>query len=57
MTSQKSMKPLSGSGCGPFSGEIVSPRKSLVVASKVSFKVTKPASRERMVPFGSFSFS
>jgi hypothetical protein len=46
-----------GIGMRPVLGEIVSPRKSLVVASKVSLKVTKPASRERMVPFGSFSFS
>jgi hypothetical protein len=38
MPSQKSVKPLSRSGCGPFSGEIVSPRKSLVVASNVSLK-------------------
>jgi hypothetical protein len=28
ISSQKSVKPLSRSGCGPFSGEITSPRKS-----------------------------
>jgi hypothetical protein len=50
ITSQKSVKPLSRSGYGLFSGENVSPRKSPVVASKVSLKVTKPASRERTGP-------
>jgi hypothetical protein len=51
------VKPLSRSGCGPFSGEIVSPRNSPVVASKVSLKLTKPASRERTRPLGSLIFS
>ena len=40
-----------------FSGEIVCPRNSPVAALKVSLKVTRPASRDRTAPFGSFSFS
>jgi hypothetical protein len=56
MTSQKSVKSLSSSGCGPLT-VISEEMNSPVSKSKVSANVTKPASRRRTRPFAVWIFS